>query len=133
MGGGEGLCPQRADLYSSSRLLGPEQLLYLVAPVPPVPLPEGGAGGVDGGPRLFGEHPQAADVVAVLVGEQNGGQLEGLDPQLRQSGRNPLGGDAGVQQDMGIAAGDQGGVPQGAAGQGGKFQQGGPPFSLSSI
>ena len=128
-GGGEGLHPQRTNLRSSPRFQGLKQVLHLVTLVFPVPLPAGGRGGVNGSPRLFGKHTQTGDVVAVLVGEQDGGQLVRLHAQLRQPGGKTLGGDAGVQQDVGATAGNQRGVAQRAAGKGGKGQQ----IILSSV
>ena len=92
-------------------------------------IPTGGRRSQYRGGNLLAQHPQTADMVVVLVGDDDGGQLLGRDPQGFQSRGNPPGGDARVQQNMSPAAGHQGGVAAGAAGQGGNREQKEPSLS----
>lgn len=52
------------------------------------------------------------------VGDENGGEVRQLQPQLPQPGPNAAAGDPGVHQQVDVPAGEHQRVPGGAAGQG---------------
>ena len=56
-------------------------------------------------------------MIRVGVGDEHGGQVRRRQPQLRQGGGDPPAGDAGVQQQMALPAGEDQRVPGGAAGE----------------
>ena len=85
---------------------------------PVVKFPAGPGRGQNGAVRLFQQDVQPGDVVRVGVGDENGGQLRRGQPQLLQSRGDPAAGDPGVDQQMGVAAGEHSGVAGGAAGKG---------------
>ena len=91
VGGGEGLGPQAAQLHPGPGLHDPQQAGGFAAGVPVVQTAAGGAGGVDGGSGPLAEHPQAGDMVAVLMGDENGGQFSGCDTQGGQTGSDLFG------------------------------------------
>ena len=81
---------------------------------------QGGSGGIHRQAQLLGEGGKAGNVVGVLMGDENSGQGCRVHPKAAQGGGDAPGRDARIQQDMSLAAGDQGGVAAGPAGQGDK-------------
>ena len=61
---------------------------------------------------------QAGGVVGVLVGDEHGRQVPRPQAQPRQGLAHPPAGDAHIDEQMGVPAGEQGGVSGGAAGKG---------------
>ena len=74
----------------------------------------------DGGGVFFDIGSQALDVVAVLVGDEHGGQVLRRQGQSAQSLADTAAGDAHIDQHAGLPADGQGGVAGGAAGEGAK-------------
>ena len=72
----------------------------------------------DAGGRQVELPEEVASVVCVGVGDENAVQVRRGQLQLPESGGDPAAGDAGVDQQVGITAGTDQGVPGGAAGQG---------------
>lgn len=71
-------------------------------------------GGVEGDGIFFDETFQAAHVVAVFVGEEDGGNGCGIDADGIESNAKLFRGESGIDQDAGGAAFDDGGVAGGA-------------------
>lgn len=71
---------------------------------------QGGSGGIHRQAELLGESGKAGNVVSVLMGDEDSGQGCWVHPKAAQGGGDALGRDARIQQDMSLAAGDQGGV-----------------------
>lgn len=71
-------------------------------------------GGVEGDGEFFQEILQAAGVIAVLVGEEDGAEAGGIDPEGGEAEGELLGGEAGIDEDAGGAALEDGGVSGGA-------------------
>ena len=83
-----------------------------------VQFPAGPGRGQNGTVRLFQQHVQPGDMVRVGVGDENGPQFRRGQAQLLQSRGDPAAGDSGVDQQVGVAAGEHSGVAGGAAGKG---------------
>ena len=81
---------------------------------------QGGSSGIHRQAELLGEGSKAGNVVGVFMGDENSGQGCRVHPKAAQGGGDAPGRDARIQQDMSLAAGDQGGVAAGPAGQGDK-------------
>ena len=83
----------------------------------PGELARGGGGGVDGNPVALDERLQAGDVVAVLMGDEDGIDLRESNAELLERGLDAPGGDARVHEDARALRVDDQAVPLGAAGQ----------------
>ena len=116
VGGGEGRHGDLPDGEAAAGLNGPElgfQPRDAVAE-----LPAAGGGGEDGHVPALDDGGKAGDMVAVGMGDADGGEVLRAQSQLPQGPGDPPGGDAGVQQDVGPVPAHQGGVAGGAAGKG---------------
>ena len=113
MGGGDGLYVDLPQSDSSLRLHEPG----FDPRKPAVKFPAGPRRGKDGAIRLFQQGVQPGDVVGMGVSDEDGGQLRRGQPQFLQSCCDPAAGDPGVDQQMGVSAGEHSGVSGGAAGK----------------
>ena len=113
MGGGDGLYVDLPQSDSSLRLHEPG----FDPRKPAVKFPAGPRRGKDGAIRLFQQGVQPGDVVGMGVGDQNSRQVCRGQSQFFQSCGDPAAGDPGVDQQMGVSAGEHSGVSGGAAGK----------------
>ena len=77
----------------------------------------GGFSKEDGDAEAAGEDGEAGDVVDVLVGDEDGGELGGIFAGERHAAEEFAAGEAGIHQDAGAAAGYHGAVAFGAGGE----------------
>ena len=118
MGGGKGLHGEPTDFKGGSCLKGPNPVLQEGDPV--AQLPPSPSAGVNRHGKLLRQRVQPADMVRVLVCNQDTGELAGVNPQFPQAFGNPPGGDTGVDENVDFAVGHQQAVAAGAAGEGGQ-------------
>ena len=87
----------------------------LCAGQPPGQLPGGPLGGKNRGGAALEQRLQAGDVVRVGVRDENGREASELQAQLPQSGSDAAAGNARIQQNIALPAGEQQRVPGGTA------------------
>ena len=113
MGGGDGL---HIDLSQGDGALQSHEPgvdpLY-----PAAELPAGPGGGKKRAGCFFQKGVQPGDMVGMGVGDQNSRQVCRSQSQFFQSCGDPAAGDPGVDQQMGVSAGEHSGVSRGAAGK----------------
>ena len=83
----------------------------------------GVAGGEDGNRLFLEEIFQAADMVAVFVGEEDGGEGIRIDAELRESQAELLRAESGIDQDAHASACDNGGVTCGTGAEDSEFHR----------
>lgn len=103
MAGGEGSHHQISHSEPLSRLKHPEPVLQPRRPV--ADLAGSRFRSVQLRPNLAAQHRQAADVVAVLMGDEDRSHLVRLDSQLLQPCGDSLCGDARVNENMYLSVG----------------------------
>lgn len=87
----------------------------LCAGQPPGQLPGGPLGGKNRGGAALEQRLQTGDVVRVGVRDENGREASELQAQLPQSGSDAAAGNARIQQNIALPAGEQQRVPGGTA------------------
>ena len=113
MGGGDGLHIDlsQGDGAVQSHEPGVDPLY------PAAEFPAGPGSGKKRAGCFFQKGVQPGDMVGMGVGDQNSRQVCRGQPQFFQGRSDPAAGDPGVDQQMGVSAGEHSGVSRGAAGK----------------